>query len=175
MANTWGRPTTYKESFIDEAQSYLDKCKDDLDVIMEKEINTEKDIGWVMMNEKKVTKIWVNNVKLPSIEWLAKHINVSRSNIYKWRDEHPEFSDILEKILEEQAERLINMWLAWRYNWTITKLLLAKHWYIEKQEVDSKNTWISEDAKADVYKKLSEKIDEMKPDEVNTALNDLLN
>ena len=95
--------------------------------------------------ETKTTNIWLQNVKLPSIEWLAKYINISRSTIYLWRDEHPEFSDILEKILEEQADRLINMWLAGRYNWTITKLLLAKHWYIEKQEIDSTvevNWWL---------------------------------
>jgi len=38
-----------------------------------------------------------------------------------------------------------------------------------------KSEWASEDAKADVIKKLGEKIDTMKPDEINTALNDLLN
>lgn len=39
----------------------------------------------------------------------------------------------------------------------------------------NKNEWASEDAKAEVYKKLAEKVDDMKPDEINTALNDLLN
>ena len=33
----------------------------------------------------------------------------------------------------------------------------------------------SDDAKAEVYKKLAEKINTMKPDEINTALNDFLN
>lgn len=140
-ANTW-RPTTYDKKFITKAREYLDKCKDELDIVMSQEVTTAKDISQeVTLSETKTTKVWLPNIKLPSIEWLAKYIGVSRSNIYKWKDEHSDFSDILEEILEEQAERLINMWLAGRYNWTITKLLLAKHWYIEKQEVDNNHSW----------------------------------
>jgi len=136
--NKWGRPTTYQVSFIDDAKEYLEICKDELDIVMSQETESKKDINDnQLLSETKTTRVWLLRVKLPSIEWLAKYIGVSRSNIYKWRDEHPMFSDILEQILEEQADRLINMWLAGRYNWTITKLLLAKHWYIEKQEVEN--------------------------------------
>lgn len=136
------RPTTYKKEFISKAQEYLEKCKDELDIVMSQEVTNCKEVTKdVKLTETKTTKVWLTNVKLPSIEWLAKYINVSRSNIYKWRDEHIEFSDILDKILQEQAERLINMWLSGRYNSTITKLMLAKHWYIEKQEVDNNHSW----------------------------------
>ena len=140
------RPTEYKKLYIKKSEEYLKKCKDDLDIVMSQQVISSKGISQdLSLTETKTTNIWLQNVKLPSIEWLAKYINISRSTIYLWRDEHPEFSDILEKILEEQADRLINMWLAGRYNWTITKLLLAKHWYIEKQEIDSTvevNWWL---------------------------------
>jgi len=153
------RPTTYEDAFLDKAREYLEKSKDELEIIMSQQILNEKDMNWIISNEVKTTNVSKQKVRLPSIELLAKYIWVSRSNIYKWKDEHPEFSDILEEILEEQAERLINMWLSWDYNWTITKLLLAKHWYIEKQEIDN-NTTLEWEIK------VTKDIKEMTPEEV---------
>ena len=137
--NKWWRPTTYSDDFVIKAKEYLDKSKDTQEIILSQQITTEKSINWAEFNETKTTKVWKQKVKLPSIEWLAKYLWVSRSNIYKWKDEHTEFSDILDEILEEQAERLINMWLSWEYNSTIAKLILTKHWYVDKEEV--KTDW----------------------------------
>lgn len=133
-----GRSTEYKESYVWQAREYLKASIDALDLVIEQQVEVIKDFNWSISNETKTTKVNRLNVKLPSIEWLAKYIKISRSTIYLWRDANPTFSDILEEILEEQAERLINMGLQGTYNWTITKLLLAKHWYIEKQEVENK-------------------------------------
>jgi hypothetical protein len=76
--------------------------------------------------------------KLPSIEGLALYIGVKRSTIYDWakQPEKEAFSDILENILAHQAEALINKGLKGEYNSTITKLILTKHNYSDKQEMD---------------------------------------
>lgn len=115
----WWRPVEYTEQHLELAKEYLDSCKDTY---------TEKD------------KL---KVKLPSIEWLARHLQranipVHRSTIYDWRDKYEEFSDILEWILVEQAERLINSSISGEYNSNIAKLLMWKHWYTDKQEIDQK-------------------------------------
>ena len=75
------------------------------------------------------------NVKLPSIEGLARYLGVSRDTLYEWAKEHEEFSDILEIVRAEQADRLINNGLAGDYNPTIAKLLLHKHGYSDKTEL----------------------------------------
>ena len=149
--NKCWRPTTYDQKYIWLAREYLSKCIDELDIVMEKETIVTKTIEWKEFSETKTSKVWLPKVKLPSIEWLCRYIWVARSSVYDWRDKHKAFSDILEEILEEQAERLINMWVSWRYNWTITKLLLVKHWYIEKQELDNKHSW-----KLDIWNILEE-------------------
>ncbi len=111
------RPIEYTPRHTELAIEYLDSCKDSY---------TERD------------KL---KVKLPSIEWLARHfqkenIPVHRSTIYEWKETYPEFSDILEAILSEQAERLINSSISGEYNSNIAKLLMGKHWYSDKQEID---------------------------------------
>lgn len=111
------RPIEFNQEYIDKAKAYLETCKD-------------------TYNDKDKLK-----VKLPSIEWLCRHfhkedIAVHRSTIYDWKDKYPEFSDILEQILIEQAERLINSSISWEYNSNIAKLLMGKHWYTEKTETE---------------------------------------
>ena len=121
MADKWGRPTDLTQEVIDSANAYLLSCED---------TEVEKD-EW-----QRVT--YSLKVKLPSIEWLARHIKVARSTIYEWRKlETPlwrEFSDIIEDILSEQAEKLLNNWLSGDYNPTIAKVILTKHWYTDKSE-----------------------------------------
>ena len=73
---------------------------------------------------------------IPSIEGLATCLRVARSSVYKWRDESPEFSDILEDILAIQAKNLVNSGLTGDFNSTITKLILTKHGYSDKVETD---------------------------------------
>lgn len=114
-----GRPTEYTEKILKKAKKYLDLCKDE---------ETIKAIG-----EKEVFRL---KVKLPSIEGLARFLSVARSTIYEWEKEHEEFSDILEDVKTEQAERLINNGLSGDYNSTIAKLILTKHDYSDKSETD---------------------------------------
>lgn len=74
---------------------------------------------------------------LPTIEDFTLYLQVSRSTVYKWKDENNEFSDIVDEILTKQALELIDGGLRGRFNPTITKLILSgKHGYVEKSEVD---------------------------------------
>ena len=123
-----GRPTDLTQEVIDKANEYLLLCED-------KEIERDE---W-----QRTT--YSLKVKLPSVEWLARYIKVARSTIYEWKKlETPlwkEFSDIIEDLLAEQAEKLLNNWLSGDYNSTIAKVILTKHWYTDKSEVDQKTDW----------------------------------
>jgi len=132
------RPTDYSEEILQKARQYLEKCNDDYELMKNTEVTQTKTIEWLSFEEKKETKLLKLKVKLPTIDWLAKYINVNKSTIYEWlkKSEYVEFSNLYNELMEEQAERLINMSLSNDYNSSISKLLLTKHWYIEKSEVE---------------------------------------
>jgi hypothetical protein len=75
--------------------------------------------------------------KLPSIEGLALYLDVNRSSIYEWKEKHKEFSNILERLLGDQVQKLFDNGLSGEWNATIAKLVLAKHGYKEQKEVDN--------------------------------------
>lgn len=104
------RPTIYSEEIVNESWSYIGYCND-----VHKGDKTE--------------------VRLPTIEGLALHLEISRSTLYLWQKEHQEFSDIIETLLQKQAQTLVNNGLQGTYNPTIAKVLLTKHGYTDKQEV----------------------------------------
>ena len=72
---------------------------------------------------------------IPSIVGLASILDVNRSTLYEWEKEHPIFSDILEAIKREQQRVLLNRGLLGDFNSAITKLVLGKHGYHDKQDV----------------------------------------
>lgn len=113
------RPIEYSEEILRKAEEYLRSCEDE-----EVERGTDD------------RPVYAMKVKLPSIEGLARYLEIARSTIYKWKETYPEFSDILEDLLSEQSEKLINNGLSGDYNPTITKLILTKHGYTDKQETD---------------------------------------
>lgn len=118
-----GRPIEYNPKIIDKANEYLEFCIDE-------------QYDWTKTNgDKSVSYEHRIIVRLPSIEGLARYLGVARSTVYKWKEEYPEFSDILEEILSEQADRLISNGLSGDYNPTISKLILTKHGYSDKQEI----------------------------------------
>jgi hypothetical protein len=119
-----GRPTDYSQEILEKAQEYLVSCIDE-------------EYDWTKTEGDKSTSYEHRiRVKLPSIEGLAKYLGVARSTVYLWEKDYPEFSDILEEILSEQAQRLINNGLSGDYNPTISKLILTKHGYSDKSETD---------------------------------------
>lgn len=121
-----GRPTDYSDSMVSDAWNYV------------KEFANDEGSG---------DKLKVN---LPTIEGLALYLEISRSTLYLWQKEHPEFSDIIEVLQQKQAQVLINNGLSGNYNSTIAKVLLTKHGYNDKQEVEQRTT--IEDERTDLTK-----------------------
>ncbi|HEY3385795.1 MAG TPA: terminase small subunit [Saprospiraceae bacterium] len=121
-----GRPTDYSDDIIVKANEYLNSCKDDLENVVSQE------------SDKYTMYKQVLKVKLPSIEGLALYIGIHRSTVYDWQKKYIEFSDIIERLLQQQAEALVNNGLSGNYNPTIAKVLLTKHGYTDKQEIDQK-------------------------------------
>ena len=78
--------------------------------------------------------------KVPSIAGLASYIDVNRSTAQDWRGSSPDFSAIVERILEKQELKLLSNGLTGDYNPTIAKLMLTKHGYTDKVETDNHTT-----------------------------------
>ena len=119
-----GRPTLYNEEMITKTREYLDSCEDEVSDV----VTGESEKGFTTYKQK-------FKVKLPSIEGLAYYLRVHKDTIYEWEKEHPDFSDVINILRVKQAERLINNGLSGDYNAYIAKALLAKHGYIDRQEI----------------------------------------
>ena len=104
-----GRPTTYSDEVIEKACDYAENFERFGDVI-------------------------------PTVVGLCGVIERSKSTVYKWCKEQDkrEFSDIVRKIEEIQEKTLISGGLSNSFNASISKLLLTKHGYSDKQEIDHK-------------------------------------
>jgi DNA-binding transcriptional regulator YiaG len=118
-----GRPTKYTKEIIKKAEKYLSECIDTTEQVVTGE--SEKFTSYK-------EKIKVN---LPTIEGLAVYLEVHRDTLYEWEKEHDEFSDIIERLRGSQIKSLVNNGLSGDYNPTIAKVLLSKHGYSEKQEI----------------------------------------
>ncbi len=77
---------------------------------------------------------------VPTAAGLACFLGVARSRIYAWAEEDPDFQDMLGAIQAKQERMLVNRGLTGDFNATITKLMLAKHGYTDKSEVDNKSS-----------------------------------
>lgn len=75
---------------------------------------------------------------IPTIEGLALCLGIRRETVWVWcKDKQKkEFSNIVEQISAKQARTLANNGLAGKFNAPITKLMLSKHGYTEKSEVE---------------------------------------
>lgn len=108
-----GRPVEYSDQVLTDSFQYIQMCGNEWD--------------------NKAERYKCN---LPSIEGLALHLEIHRSTVYDWQKKYPEFSDIIETLLQKQAQLLINSGLEGTYNSTISKVLLTKHGYTDKQEIE---------------------------------------
>ena len=75
---------------------------------------------------------------VPTIAGMACELNVRRETLHAWaRDESKqEFSHILMRVMEAQERKLVSGGLSSAFNPAITKMMLTKHGYSDKQEVD---------------------------------------
>ena len=117
MART-GRPSKYTDQTVSEALYYVDNYKEFGD-------------------------------KIPSIAGLSLHLGISKETAYEWGrgDKKPDFSDMLTKLLSKQEQILLNSGLDGTFNSTITKLVLSKHNYSDRQDITTngqsiKNDWV---------------------------------
>ena len=76
--------------------------------------------------------------QIPSIAGLACELSISRDTCHAWAKEEdkPEFSDIIRDIAQAQERKLLNGGLSGSFNPTIAKLVMSKHGYSEKSELD---------------------------------------
>jgi len=105
----------YEEKYIKEVDKYLKKNKDRYTKFLKQK---NKDYSTYESRLK---------VKLPTIVGFAIYLNVSEKSLYNWADVHSEFRVALDKIKNEQKQRLINSGLAGIYNSTIAKLILSSN------------------------------------------------
>lgn len=105
-----GRPTEYTQEVANLAKSYLENYKE-------------------------------NKEAVPTVVGLCRFIDRARSTVYKWASEadKPEFSDIVEQLLEFQEFDLVNGALRGELNPQIAKTMMAKHGYSDKQEIDHRS------------------------------------
>ena len=103
-----GRPTKYTDVMIAKAGDYLDSWDSDDDVV------------------------------IPSQEGLAVFLGVSLSCVEKWgQDENKQaFLRVLDAIQAKQRLLLVNKGLSGDFNSNIAKLILSKHGYSDKQDLN---------------------------------------
>jgi hypothetical protein len=118
MSTKAGRPSKYNKDMLKKAENYL--------------YNFEKNNKIDQKNPDKFIE------SVPSAVGLAVYLKVARSTIYEWAKEEDkkEFSDILNEIEDKQHQILINNGLLNKTNSVITKLMLTKHGYSDKQQTE---------------------------------------
>ena len=88
---------------------------------------------------------------VPTISGFAKFGEVTRKSCHQWINEDtcPAFTVAMAQLMAEQEIALVNQGLSGNFNPTISKLILTKHGYSDKQETDItsggekvKNEWV---------------------------------
>lgn len=95
--------------------------------------------------------------KFPTIEGLAHHLGIGTRTIYDWREQHKDFSQTIETLLDAQKQLLITNGLTGNYNARFAMFLLkANHGMTEKETIvdATQNNYmnISPDLLADALK-----------------------
>lgn len=105
------RPSTYTEEMLAKAREYVEIYHDELGELV------------------------------PTVVGLCDYIGRSKSIVYDWAKdpEKAEFSDILEQISAKQEKALVMGGLSGQFNSVITKMMMTKHGYSDKQEIDHRS------------------------------------
>ena len=126
------RPTKLTPEILEQTKTYIEGCTSDWETTTKPYTDSEGNL-----KEKQEVRY---NVNLPTIEGLSYELGIHKDTVYDWRkgegELHIEFSDLIGKLLAKQAKYLINKGLSGEYNPTIAKVLLTKHGYSDKQEID---------------------------------------
>lgn len=81
---------------------------------------------------------------IPTIVGLCRYIERGKTTVYNWiaetdTEDKAEFRDICNAILETQEVKLVTGGLVGGWNPQVTKMILTKHGYSDKQEIDHKS------------------------------------
>lgn len=88
---------------------------------------------------------YVNNFKeygdiVPTVAGLALHLDVAIKTLYNWAtDKNPDFLHVFNRLELLQHKGLVNGGLAGGFNPAVTKMMLTKHGYSDKQEIDHRS------------------------------------
>jgi hypothetical protein len=109
MANPVGRPSEYTPEKLALARMYLEG-------------------GWQEQGDA-----------VPQIAGLALAMGIERQTVYAWakHEDKPEFLYIFTRVQALQERGLINNGLRGDFNPAIAKMMLTKHGYSDKHEVDN--------------------------------------
>lgn len=70
---------------------------------------------------------------VPTIAGLAIYLGTNRVKLWRWTEKNEEFRNVLETLRTFQEKSLLNGGLKGAYNSVITKLMLTKHGYSDKE------------------------------------------
>ena len=102
-----GRPSKYTPDMIEKAKEYLDVYEYFGEVI-------------------------------PTVVGLCRYIDRAKSTVYEWvkHEDKKSFSDIVKQIDEIQELNLVNKGLSGEFNPQFGKMILTRHGYSEKQDIN---------------------------------------
>ena len=113
--NPVGRPTLYNPKYCQDMIEFFDR-----------------DYTQVVDNKKEA-------VNFPSFAGFARKLKISKSTLYKWAEEHKEFSDILLICKGMQEDILLSNSLKGSYHAGFSQFLLKNtHGFKDKHEVEQK-------------------------------------
>ena len=105
------RPSEYSEEKLDLARAYVDG-------------------GWEERGDV-----------VPTAVGLALAMEVATATVYNWATpEKPDFLEVFTRVAQIQHQGLVNRGLIGDFNPAITKMLLTKHGYSDKQEIDHQSS-----------------------------------
>jgi len=116
----------FKKRYINDVDKYIKKNKDRNTKYL-KQRNDSK--GYETYETKLV-------VKLPTIVGFSIYLGFAEKTLYTWAGKSPEFRLALDRIKNEQKQRLMNSGLSGQYNSTIAKLILSSN-HGMKERVDN--------------------------------------
>lgn len=108
-------------------------------------------------------------VKIPTIEGLASFLKIGRATIYTWRQTYPDFRDIIEELMTQQAAALIENGLDGTYNSTITKLMMGKHGYKEQSDITTNDKDITPENQSSANAAIAAFLTKKQDDAANTG------
>jgi hypothetical protein len=73
---------------------------------------------------------------VPMLAGMACHLEISKQTLYDFEKEYPAFMDVCTRVRVLQEKALINKGLSRESDASLSKLLLMKHGYSDRQEID---------------------------------------